>query len=71
MLEQSVWRYNIISFAKKALTREIKVIQLKTEEQLIDIFAKGFNSKKLEKFQKELGMTLRKWIKDINNEGEC
>ena len=56
---------------EKTLTGEIKVIQVKTEEQLADIFTKGLNSKKLEEFRKELGMTPMKWIRDINNEGEC
>ena len=56
---------------EKALTGEIKVIQVKTGEQLADIFTKGLNSEKLEEFRKELDMTPRKWIRDINNEGEC
>ena len=55
---------------EKALTGEIKVIQVKTEEQLADIFTKGLNSEKLYEFRKELDMTLRRWIKDINNKGE-
>ena len=37
---------------EKALTGEIKVIQVKTKEQLTDIFTKGLNSEKLEEFRK-------------------
>ena len=29
------------------------------------------NSEKLNAFRKELDMSSRKWIKDINNKGEC
>ena len=45
------------------------MIQVKTEEQLANIFTKGLNSEKLKEFRKELGMISRKWIKDINNDG--
>ena len=35
---------------KKALTWEIKIIHVKIEEQLADIFTKGLNSENLKKF---------------------
>ena len=38
---------------EKALTEDINVIQVKTKKQLADIFTKGFNSQKLEEFQKK------------------
>ena len=56
---------------EKALTWEIKVIQVKTEEQLAYIFTKGLNSEKLEIFREKLGIISRKKVKDISNEGEC
>ena len=42
---------------EKALAGKIKVIHVKTEEQLADIFTKGLNNKKLEEAY-ELGRSI-------------
>ena len=53
------------------LQEELELRQVKTEEQVADIFTKGLNSVKLEKFRKQLGIISRSMLKDrVATKGE-
>ncbi|GKV12768.1 hypothetical protein SLEP1_g23879 [Rubroshorea leprosula] len=53
---------------RKAMEEEIEMQATKTDEQAVDIFTKGLNAGKLEKFRKQLGMMPRS---KVDAEGEC
>ena len=53
---------------EKVLQEEIEMKQVKTEDQIADLFTKSLNTGKFESFRSQLGMIQRLGV-DI--EGEC
>ena len=53
---------------EKVLQEEIEMVQVKTEDQVADLFTKGLNGNKLKSFSHQLGMTNKK---EAGVEGEC
>ncbi|PHT67591.1 hypothetical protein T459_27078 [Capsicum annuum] len=53
---------------EKVLKEEIKMVQVKTEDQVPDLFTKGLSSNKLDSFSYQLGMKTKM---EVGFEGEC
>ena len=49
---------------EKVLRGEIQLEQVKTDDQVADIFTKGLGGSKFEKFRKQLGMTSRLTLRE-------
>ncbi len=72
MLGQSTLRCTTTLLEKKVLAKEIDLIHVSTEYQVVDIFTKALGTYKLKKFRKMLGvlevdLSLRESVKNSSS----